>query len=125
MKSKCKAVFFDLDGTLVLTNPDYISKTVQLALRKIKNIEWTAEKSVYFWFNYKRDDMLKEENIPSNDFWDVFNSADNYDERLKNVRACKDIDFLKKLKDNGLKIGIITSCYSKVAEKEIDLVGRQ
>jgi HAD superfamily hydrolase (TIGR01549 family) len=125
MKSRYKAVFFDLDGTLVFTNKAYISKTVQSALRKIKNIKWTEEKAISFWFSHRRNDMLEEENIPITTFWDVFNSSDNHDERLKNVRVCNDIEFLKKLKDDGMKMGIITSCYSKVAEKEIDLVGRK
>jgi len=125
MKNNYKAVFFDLDGTLVFTNKDYISRTVQSTLRKIKNIAWNKEKAVYFWFNYKRDSMLKEENIPVTTFWNVFNSIDNHEERLKNTKTYEDIEFLKKLKDDGLKIGIVTACDSEVAEKEVDMIGRE
>lgn len=121
MLKKYKHISFDLDETLVHTAPEYryeiVSKVINELGGSVKNPH-TIDK---FWLEANRDEVIKNHfNLTPEKFWDLFIRIDSPDKRSLYTHAYEDAEpTLKKLKDLGKIVSIITGCPSWIAKMEI------
>jgi len=120
-----KAVIFDLDGTLVHTMPEHRYLTVGQTLKKMG----TNSSKHYidrFWFETRRDDIIKEHfEVDVDLFWKTFRQYDTTDLRKQLTRVYDDTGFVKELKQNDYKVGIVTGAPLHVMSLEVDMIGKE
>jgi HAD superfamily hydrolase (TIGR01549 family) len=104
-----KAAIFDLEGTLIHTTFECISKIVSQAFQDF-GVKISDEEIRNFWFSHKREELVKKILKIENPeiFWEVFRKYDILDLRKQHTKAYSDTNFISELKQEGLKIGIVT-----------------
>ncbi len=114
-----KAVIFDLDGTLVYTNPSYIKSVTTKSFSYFRvSIDDGIINS--FWFKPNRDLLIKGLGVNPDDFWRVFRKFDSISERRRNTYAFSDVKVIEGLSDYVL--GVVTNAPLDVALTELGIV---
>lgn len=119
-----KAVIFDLDDTLVRTHDEYRYHLVGKTLRAF-GVTTTNEHINRFWLEGTRDGIIEKYfDVNTQIFWETFNQHNIPSERQRYTVAYDDARIVKELKQNGLRIGIVTASPPNIAEMEVDLIGK-
>jgi phosphoglycolate phosphatase-like HAD superfamily hydrolase len=122
MIRKYKHISFDLDETLVHTLPEYRYELVGEVVNKLggKPIE-DSHTIDQFWLEADRDEIIKNHfGLAPKEFWGLFTKADLPEKRLSHTHAFEDAEpTLKKLKELGKTVSIITGSPSWITEMEI------
>lgn len=122
MGENIKAVLFDLDHTLVDTNPEYKLMVLNNALSSFGKSA-TLEETQYFWLNHDRERIIEEKGILMKDFWNKFYEFDDVVKRGKSTYAYPDaVSLLGKI-SGKYSLGIITNAPLAVAVEEIKCIG--
>lgn len=117
-----KAVLFDLDGTLLNTN-DLILNSFKYTLKEVLGIEVSEEELsktfgrplipvLEYYSEEKLDDLVT--------VFREYNEA-NHDAMCKPFEGVKEL--IVSLKENGFKLGIVTSKRVKMAKRGCDISG--
>jgi phosphoglycolate phosphatase-like HAD superfamily hydrolase len=121
-----RAVIFDLDGTLVRTEKEYRIRTVRAALKELGITDFSPKAVDRFWFGLDREKTIKKEFcIEPERFWGVFRKYDKIDMRKKFTKPYGDAGFIPKIREAGLRTGIVTGAPLKIAEMETEMLGKQ
>lgn len=121
-----KAILFDLDGTLVNVKKNYRINSVKNVIKKLKARIPEEKEIELFWFKHFRDEIIRKWNVKPTEFWHYFNKEDNIRKRKKNSFVYKEVKkTLKKLKEKGIKIGIVTNGTPQVTEIGVELIGSE
>lgn len=121
MLKKYTHISFDLDGTLVHTIPEYRHKVVPAVVAKLGGRIKEAHSIDKFWFEAGREKIIREEFfLDPNEFWSVFREIDIPEERSAHTRVYEDAErTIRKLKEMGKIVSIITGAPHNIAEMEI------
>ncbi|VVB74765.1 Phosphoglycolate phosphatase [Candidatus Tiddalikarchaeum anstoanum] len=118
-------VIFDLDGTLVHTNPDYYCRVVNNILSEF-NLSASKKDINKFWFETNRNNIIRENfGLDPNLFWSKYDLYDTPKERIKHSSVYSDIGFIRELKHMGIKMGIVTGARPEILAFEVGMVGRE
>ncbi len=121
-----KAIIFDLDGTLVHTVSEYRYAVVKKTLKELGVSSFSKKNTDKFWFGGNRNKTIREIfKVEPEVFWKVFHKHDTIEEREKHTKAYEDVDFIKELKKEGYKTGIVTGSIESIALMEIKMVGKE
>ncbi len=118
-----EAVVFDLDGTLVHTTPEYRYQIVGQILR---DLGATASNHDIdrFWFETRRNAIIQEHFcLEPIQFWETYRKYDTTELRRQFIKLYDDVDFIKELRQNKYKIGIVTGAPMHIASLEIGMLG--
>ena len=116
------AVIFDLDGTLVSTEPKYRYEVVGAVLKEFARDSETTHID-HFWFEGDRDNHIRHVfEIEPLAFWEVYKRYDVATLRQQYVRCYEDLDVLSALRRVGLKLGIVTNAPRHIVELELSLI---
>ncbi|HLD06132.1 MAG TPA: HAD family hydrolase [Candidatus Nanoarchaeia archaeon] len=118
-----EAVIFDLDGTLVHTAPEY---RYQIVGQTLQDLGTTSSRHDIdrFWFEARRDAIIKEcFGLEPEKFWEVYRKHDTMGLRRQFTRLYDDVGFIKELRRDGYKTGIVTGAPMHVASLEIGMLG--
>ena len=120
-----KAIIFDLDGTLVYTSPEYRYRIVSKTLRDFGVI--ASNKHIDgFWFEARRDEIIRKYfRLEPEVFWEKYRKYDTTELRKKFTRPYRDVEFIRELKLNGYKIGIVTGAPNHIIDLEIRMIGKE
>jgi HAD superfamily hydrolase (TIGR01549 family) len=119
-----KAVMFDLDGTLVYTNWSYRYNVVKQIINDLRGTIKDIHDINRFWFKSGRNDfIITNFNLEPELFWEKYVQYDLPEERIKYTKPFPDVDFIKKLKEQRYKTGIVTGSPRHIASAEIKLLG--
>jgi HAD superfamily hydrolase (TIGR01549 family) len=127
MIDDCKAVLFDLDGTLVSTRPEYRYFVVTSALEDLGVLEGKKYDIDRFWFAHDRDTTIAERFgvNPVSSFWKAYKSYDTPELREQWTEAYDDVPpALGMLKERGLRLGIVTGAPPRVVPVELALIDK-
>jgi len=120
-----KAVIFDLDGTLVHSLPEHRYSVVGNALKDLGKSA-SKEQIDMFWFETERDKIVVETfGVTNEDFWPAYRKHDKTEVRKKFTKTYDDIEFIKELKEKGIKVGIVTGAPIHIANLEIGMIGEE
>jgi phosphoglycolate phosphatase len=121
MLKKYKHISFDLDGTLVHTLEEYRNRVVPQTVKELGGTMPDAHSIDRFWFETARDELIKTQfNLDPDKFWKTFNEIDLAENRAAHTQAYEDsAPALRKLKEMGKTVSIITGCPHKIGEMEI------
>lgn len=118
-----EGIMFDLDGTLVHTEPEYRYTLVGQTLHTFDRTATEFEIDT-FWFRGGRDKFVRNVfGVDVDKFWARFRELDTVEIRAQHTKLYDDISFLQELRDHGKKVGIVTAAPSHVAELELALIG--
>ena len=121
---KYNAVIFDLDGTLVYTDPECVYYMVgQSFLDFGKNLSKSEIEN--FWFDHKREEFIKKLGINIEDFWKNYNRYDTPELRKEYLKPYEDTDFIRELKLNGYKLGIVSGAPRHIINLSLELLGKE
>lgn len=130
MKNKIKVVIFDFDGTLADTLPYTFKKIIEIAKKlKIKKINDLKEKQVIDMIsNYSYQQLLKKFEISWLKYpliiWEIKKAQQELGKSIEKIKPFKGINnLLKKIKQNNLKILILSSNIKSNIERFIDKEG--
>jgi len=117
-----KAAMFDLNGTLDFQTEDYIYKTVGKTLSEL-GLEADERFADEFWYGSNRDKIIKDKlGVEPMAFWEVFWKYDPPEERAKHTGVYDDVSALIKLKEKGIKLGLVTGAIIEVASAELSKI---
>jgi len=120
-----KAVVFDLDGTLVHTTPEYRYKIVEQTLKDLGATS-SHHHIDRFWFEARRDAIIQEHfGLEPKQFWETYRKHDTTELRKQFTKLYDDVSFIKELRQNGYKTGIVTGAPLHIASLEIEMLGRE
>lgn len=125
MIDDCRAVLFDLDGTLVSTKPQYRYLVVGQALDKLGIFDCSRYGIDRLWFENDRDatvvDLLGADPVK---FWEAYKVYDTPELRKQWTEVYADVKpVLGMLKKRGLRLGVVTCAPLRVAPVELAMVG--
>lgn len=121
--SKYKAIIYDLDGTLVKTNEEYILNVVGRTFTDLGCIP-CPKRINDFWYGNDRDQMIKEVlKVCPIKFREVLGKYDTPNSRKNAAILYSDVYVVKELKKNGYKQGIVTGAPKSIADMHIELLG--
>lgn len=123
MNQEVQIVIYDLDGTLIRLKFECIEKILDETHKNLGiRLPSELEKKM-IWYTPKRDDIL--ENNFHAEINEYFNTLYKY-YTINNIKdhlsVFPDVYSLKKIKNLGRKIGILTSTHPEIADYEINLV---
>ncbi len=119
-----EAIIFDLDGTLVHTSMNHIHYAFRKALHEFGINSPKDEDIDQCWFESKRNETIREKfNLDGELLWETFRKYDTPERRRQFTRAYDDIGFIKELRQNGYKTGIVTAAVNEIASLEIGMLG--
>ncbi len=123
VRKMAKAIVFDLDGTLVHTEPDYRYLVVGETLKEL-GAQASKRDIDRFWFEGDRDRIIQERfGFEVADFWEVFRKHDLPSKRAKFTKPYEDTTImLPRLKGRGYKLGIVTGAPKEIAMMEVGLL---
>ncbi len=118
-----KGIIFDLDDTLVETDPNYIERIVNLTLKKLGyNRKASMEECSSLWYGINKEEKIKKMwGLNPRFFWETFRRYDTVEGRMENTRIHDDVKALENL-DKELRIAVLTSATEKIALAEMDLL---
>jgi len=116
-----KAIIFDLDGTLVYTEKECRHRLVAQALEHFGKTAPESEMNE-FWFMHGRNEMIRKWGLDPDEFWAYFNQAEFVEERLMCTAPFDDVEFLKELHKDEIKLAILTGAPPGTAEFEIAML---
>jgi FMN phosphatase YigB (HAD superfamily) len=116
-------IIFDLDDTLVCTDPIYKKWVINEAMKRVTGHDGISLQQVnMLWYETDRDGILETEfNVDPNKFWPALNNIDN-PLRVKHTKVYDDVHYLLKLKEEGLKLGVMSGAPSPIVRDEVDLI---
>ncbi len=122
MLTKYNHISFDLDGTLVHTLPEYRHKVVPQVVMKLGGKISNPHFIDKFWFEADRNKIIQNEfKVEPKLFWDLFRKIDDHKNRSNHTEAYNDAEpALKRLKEKGKIISIITGAPHYIAQMEIE-----
>ena len=121
MHRQLKALMFDLDGTLVRTDPDFIYLAVGSALAEM-GVSADEEVMRRFWFEADRRRVIEENcGVDYDAFIEVFSRYNDPQTRKGFIEAYEDTEILPAFKEKGCKLGLMTSTPVDIAELELKL----
>lgn len=122
-----RALMFDLDGTLVTTSVDYRVSVVEETLADAGSDMTPGIRSIdRFWFGANRDELiLTLFSIEPTTFWNSFAKFDRIDRRAANTFAFDDTEHLFKLREQGVRLAVVTGAPPRIAELEIAQIGKE
>jgi phosphoglycolate phosphatase len=122
MIERYRHISFDLDGTLVHTVPEYRHKIVPEIVETLKGSIKEDRSIDKFWFESGRDKIIKNEfNLEPGIFWKLFREIDTPEKRSKHTTAYPEAEkAIKKIKESGKIVSIITGAPAWIAEMEIE-----
>lgn len=120
-----EAVVFDLDGTLVHTTPQYRYRVVGQTLSDL-GVTASHNSIDRFWFEARRDAIIREHfGLEPQQFWETYRKHDTTELRTQFTKLYEDVDFIKELRQNGYKTGIVTGAPMHIASLEIGMLGKE
>jgi phosphoglycolate phosphatase len=117
-----KGLIFDLDGTIIDNNDNYM----ELMLRRIGRdlgFDFTLEHAKELWYSINaesRDSVIERWGCDPDKFWTVFNRYENIDEKLRSTYLHDDTAVLKGI---PLPKGIVTHTSYDHTDKLLRKVG--
>lgn len=118
-----QAVLFDLDGTLVSTRPHYRYKVVRNTLKEL-GCHANERDMDQFWFGANRDNIIRELfGAEPSVFWKTFARYDVEQDRSEHTVPFGDVAVLRRLRMQGLQLGVVTNAPRHIARVELALVG--
>ncbi|MEK7624943.1 MAG: HAD-IA family hydrolase [Patescibacteria group bacterium] len=122
MIEKYRHISFDLDGTLIHTVASYRHALVPRVVAEIGGKIKEPRSIDKFWFEPNRDKIIVNDFhiADPGKFWDLFRKLDVPVERYKHTSAYADAESaIRKLKEMGKIISIITGAPHEIAQMEI------
>lgn len=118
-----EAVLFDLDGTLVSTRSEYRYQVVGNTLKELGCCAAQSDMD-RFWFGADRDKIIRELfAVEPSLFWKAFARYDAAHDRSKHTTTFADIAVLRRLRQHGLRLGVVTNAPRHIARAELALIG--
>lgn len=118
-----EAILFDLDGTLVGTRSEYRYQVVGDTLKELGCCATQCDIDK-FWFGANRDEIIRDLfALEAPPFWKAFAKYDVPHIRSKHTRAFEDVAVLQQLREQGLRLGIVTNAPLHIARAELELIG--
>ncbi len=122
---KYTAAIFDLDGTLIHSDPEFRYTLVGKILNDL-GVKFSKEDIDRFWFETDRDEIVTcDFGLTISAFWDPFKKYDTAELRKKFAKTYDDVDFIRELQKAGYKTGLVTGAPLHIAEMEIDMIGEE
>ena len=97
-----KLILFDLDGTLVKTEPDHISHIVNQSLVDMGFPKLSDEQVLKFWFSVDMDGFISQIVEDIDLFWKTFRTYDTVEARISNAKVYDDVGVLDDIKEKGI-----------------------
>jgi len=117
------SLIFDLDGTLVHTEPECHRYLTKKAFSE-SGINITDKEADYFWFSHRREDFIRQRGLEVETFWNVFRKYDTYEFRKPSLKLYEDVEIIREAKKKGLKTGIVTGAPMHIVLLSTELLGR-
>lgn len=120
--TRIKGLIFDLDGTLIDNDEDYM----ELMLRRVgrdlgRDFGLQHAKELWYAINAaSRDEVIRRWGVHPDKFWTVFNRYENIDEKLKSTYLHKDAAILRNIR---LPKGIVTHTSYDHTDKLLKMTG--
>jgi phosphoglycolate phosphatase len=120
--SRIKGLIFDLDGTIIDNNDDYM----ELMLRRVgadigTDLSLAHAKELWYAINSEsRDEVIRRWGLDPDRFWTIFNRYENIDEKLRSTYLHDDAAILKGI---DLPKGIVTHTSYDHTDKLLKKVG--
>ncbi|RLJ00944.1 MAG: hypothetical protein DRP11_05225 [Candidatus Aenigmatarchaeota archaeon] len=120
---KYTSFIFDLDGTLVRTDPEYRHLVVGKILEEL-GVSASEKDIDRFWFEGERNSFIRERfGVNPKTFWELYRKYESVELRRKYVSPYPDVDVLERIKENGYRTGIVTGAPPEIAKMELELLG--
>ena len=121
-----KAALFDLDGTLVKTRDEYRYDVLGKVFSELGCLPDRNAIDI-FWFGRShegdRDQYLAERfGINPALFFEVSKKHETVEIRRQHIEAYADVDVLRRFKEAGYAIGVVTGARAEIAAAELELV---
>ncbi len=119
--SAIKGLIFDLDGTIIDNNDDYMESMLRRVGKDIGR-DLGLRHAQELWYSVgmmSRDEVICGWGLDPDAFWSVFNRYESLDEKLKNTYLHKDALVLRNL---NMPMGIVTHTSLEHTSKLLELV---
>jgi phosphoglycolate phosphatase len=117
-----KGLIFDLDGTIIDNNDDYM----ELMLRRVGHdigADLGLKQAKELWYSINaisRDEVIRRWGLNPDKFWTIFNKYENLNEKLQSTYLHSDTSILKNI---DLPKAIVTHTAYDHTDKLLQLVG--
>ncbi len=118
-----KAAIFDLDGTLVKTEREYYITVMTNVINDLSLPIVSDALIDEFWRSMDKIALAQKYfNVPLETIWDTLRKYEDLDLRKRMTTAYGDVDYLEKLKNSGMMVGMVTGASERIANFEISLL---
>lgn len=119
-----ETIIFDLDGTLVYTDPEHRYSVVGQTLQALGVRDYSENDIDRFWFGPKRDEIIKKVfKVNSKCFWKNFRKFDTVEFRRQLTKPFHDIDIIDELRQREYQLAIVTGAPRHIAALEVGMIG--